>query len=93
MRIAKKGFETVYETLEAKQKALANEKAIAIEEACAKVDAEYVEQEELLNSVLTELSDEIPDPIPETEDVPDLAVEGVASIGDYDATPQFQVNA
>lgn len=91
MRIAKKGFEVAYETLEAKQKALAEEKETAKAEACAKVDAEFEAQEKTLNIVLNELSEEIPDPIPETDAITENFPEDVCTIGDYDATPQYTV--
>lgn len=68
MRKALLGFETEYESLKARQEALAKEKEDAKVAACATVDAEFATREAIFVDVLNRLSEEVPDPVPETNE-------------------------
>ena len=67
MRKALLGFESEYEGFKARQEALAAEKEEAKAAACAKVDAEFASREAIYVDVLNRLSEEVPDPVPESE--------------------------
>lgn len=67
MRKALLGFESEYESFKARQEALAAEKEEAKVAACAEVDAKFASREAIYVDVLNRLSEEVPDPVPESE--------------------------
>lgn len=67
MLVAKEGFEVFFQELTDKKAALMSEKDAAIEQACAKVSAEFTERETLLDELLDKISVIVPDePVLET---------------------------
>lgn len=69
---AKVGFEAEFDSLVGKKDALAAEKEAAYAEAKAKVDAEFAEREDIINQLLTLITNEV-----ETEVASEVEAEAV----------------
>lgn len=61
MREVKEGFEEEFESLMAKKEALERDKALAINEAIAEVEAKFADREKTIQSLLMMISVEVED--------------------------------
>lgn len=66
---AKAGFENIFAELNNKKEQLTADKERAKEEALAKVEADFATDEQLIDNLLAQVSEEEPDPEPEKVEV------------------------